>query len=117
MDMDDITGDIYGRIFRVTSLDSISIELIEIDPEILDPVGRSKIEMALDLSSQPGFVPIGRITSLTPRVAEAYAHTTRKTLIRDIHDLIDKGVVEKSEEGVRAKREAILSFLPIRKMS
>jgi len=48
-------------------------------------------------------------------MATAYAKKTRKTMVRDINKLIDMGLIERTKEGVRAKREIILAFLPARK--
>jgi Fic family protein len=72
--------------------------------------------LALDLSSSTDEpVRISKIPEISTRMAAAYAKKTRKTMIRDINKLIDIGLMERTKEGVRAKREIILAFLPSRK--
>jgi Fic family protein len=70
--------------------------------------------LALDLSQQPEEVPFDRLRLLTPRIAKAYSGKTSKTLSRDLKMLIDIGLVEKRASGYRAKKEVILSFLPVK---
>jgi DNA-binding HxlR family transcriptional regulator len=40
---------------------------------------------------------------------------TGRTLFRDLKELEQTGLIERTAEGVRAKREIILAFLPWRK--
>ena len=68
--------------------------------------------LVLDLSRESGSVPIGSMTGINPRITNEYAHKTRKTLIRDLNELMRLGLIEKGPEGYRAKLEIILSFLP-----
>jgi Fic family protein len=72
--------------------------------------------LALDLSfitDEP--IRISKIPEISTRMAAAYAKKTRKTMVRDINKLIDMGLFERTKEGIRAKREVILAFLPARK--
>ncbi len=72
--------------------------------------------LALDLSSSTDEpVRISKIPEISTRMAAAYAKKTRKTMIRDINKLINIGLMERTKEGVRAKRKIILAFLPSRK--
>jgi Fic family protein len=72
--------------------------------------------LALDLSfATDESIGISRIPEISMRMATAYAKKTRKTLVRDINTLINMGLMERTKEGVRAKREIILAFLPARK--
>jgi len=71
--------------------------------------------LALDLGSESGWVQIGRITELTPRLAKSYASKTPKTVQRDINNLAMMGLIAREGKQVRAKRELIFSFLPLRK--
>jgi len=48
-------------------------------------------------------------------MAVSYATKTRKTMVRDVNRLINMGLIERTDEGIRAKREVILAFLPARK--
>lgn len=71
--------------------------------------------LALDLSVKGGPVPISEITELTPRLAKAYAGKTAKTVQRDVNALEKLGLVAREGRQVRARREIILSFLPLRR--
>lgn len=71
--------------------------------------------LALDLGDVADPVPVGKLNELTPRLAKAYASKTTKTLQRDLGALEKLGLIERTPQGVRAKREVILAFLPWRK--
>ncbi len=58
------------------------------------------------------FVPRARLTTLTPRLTDAYSGKGRKTVTRDLNALAKHELIERTTRGVRARREAILSFLP-----
>ncbi len=58
------------------------------------------------------FVSRGNLTTLTPKLASAYSGKGRKTVTRDLNALEDRGLIERTAAGVRARREVILSFLP-----
>jgi Fic family protein len=74
--------------------------------------------LALDLSfSTDESIRISKIPEISTRMATAYAKKTRKTMVRDINKLINMGLMERTKEGVRAKREIILAFLPARKFN
>lgn len=57
----------------------------------------------------------GKINELTPRLAKAYAGISAKTLQRDLAAVEEMGLVERGADGVLAKREVILAFLPWRR--
>ena len=72
--------------------------------------------LALDLSFQTDEpIRISNIPEISIRMAAAYVKKTRKTMVRDVNKLIDLGLMERKKDGVRAKREIILAFLPSRK--
>jgi Fic family protein len=72
--------------------------------------------LALDLSfATDESIRISKIPETSTRMAAAYAKKTKKTMIRDVNKLINMGLMERTKEGVRAKREVILAFLPARK--
>jgi Fic family protein len=74
--------------------------------------------LALDLSlSTDASVRLAKIPEISTRMAATYAKKTRKTLVRDVNTLIGMGLLEKTKEGIRAKREVILAFLPARKFT
>lgn len=70
--------------------------------------------LALDLGMQTGWVQIGTIPELTPRLAKAYANRTSKTLQRDLNRLAGMGIIIREPKQVRARRELIFAFLPLR---
>jgi cell filamentation protein, protein adenylyltransferase len=72
--------------------------------------------LALDLSSATDkSIRISEIPEISTRMAAAYAKKTRKTMVRDVNKLISMGLMERTKEGVRAKREVILAFLPAKR--
>ncbi len=74
--------------------------------------------LALDLSFQTDEpIRISKIPEVSTRMATAYAKKTKRTLARDVNKLIDMGLMERTKDGIRAKRELILAFLPARKFS
>jgi Fic family protein len=68
-------------------------------------------DLALALPSDE-FVPRSQLTTLTPRLAEAYATKKSKTVTRDLNALEEKELIERGPKGIRARREVMLSFLP-----
>ena len=70
--------------------------------------------LVLDLSDKKGFIPIPELLQLSPRVAAAYAKKTRRTLARDVNALVKMRLVFSTSKGVRARKQKILAFLPIK---
>ncbi len=68
--------------------------------------------LVLDLSRTKDPVPLPKIRQISPRIAESYANKTAKTITRDINILTSMGLVKWTLEGLRAKREIVLAFLP-----
>jgi predicted transcriptional regulator len=60
-------------------------------------------------------VQTAKITELTPRLAKAYANKTPKTVQRDLNTLAAMELIERETKQVRARRELIFAFLPLRK--
>ncbi|MCX5868363.1 MAG: Fic family protein [Proteobacteria bacterium] len=73
--------------------------------------------LALDLGAKGDWVQIPEITELTPRLAKAYAGKTSKTVKRDLNVLKTMELIVMEGRKIRAKREIIQSFLPLRKIS
>jgi Fic family protein len=76
-----------------------------------------KRRLVLDLSSvttDDGWVPVSKIAELTPKLAQAYAGKTAKTLTRDLNAVVEMGLVERAHYSVRANKRLILAFLPAR---
>jgi len=72
--------------------------------------------LVLDLSSQSGFISISKIREISPRVSASFATKKRRTISRDINELVSMDLIEHTKEGVRAKKEKILAFLPDRRI-
>jgi len=70
--------------------------------------------LVLDLSAKDTPIPLNQIRLISTRLAEAYATKKSKTIARDINELITMDLIEKTPEGIRARREKILAFLPAR---
>ncbi len=71
--------------------------------------------LVLDLTKSEKPVPPTMLPNLSPNLAREYAGRTRRTLLRDLDALIEMGLIDRTSEGVRAKKETIQAFLPWRK--
>lgn len=71
--------------------------------------------LVLDLSGSEGPVPFNKLTTLSARVALDYKDRTYRTLLRDVKALQKMNLIKRNKNGLwEAKRETILSFLPVR---
>lgn len=71
---------------------------------------RRQRQLALAISNKGQIIPKSEIRELSPRVAESYASKTAKTISRDLNSLVKMDIIEIRIEGVRAKKEKMLSF-------
>jgi Fic family protein len=72
--------------------------------------------LVIDLSQIEEPVPVSSIRHISPRIAEAYASKTEKTVRRDLNALESMNLIVKSRDGVKAHKEVMLAFLsPARK--
>lgn len=71
--------------------------------------------LALDLGQRREWVEISEVDELTPRIAKAYAGKSPKTLQRDLNDLLVLDLVQRKPGKVRAHREVIHAFRPLRR--
>lgn len=71
--------------------------------------------LALDLSRTKAPVLREDLRGLSPRMAQAYAAKTDKTLTRDLNALMKLDLVVREEKGFRARKELILAFLPAKR--
>jgi Fic family protein len=71
--------------------------------------------LALDLGMKNDWVQVSEVKELSPRLAAAYAIKTAKTVQRDLNALLAMGLIAREGNKIRARREIILSFLPLRK--
>tara|TARA_R110001592_G_scaffold286949_1_gene555594 strand:- start:73 stop:1275 length:1203 start_codon:yes stop_codon:yes gene_type:complete len=69
-------------------------------------------DLVLELSKQKGFVPRREIRNLSAKVATHYAGKTARTVDRDLTEVVAMGLVERTDQGVRALKETVLQFLP-----
>jgi Fic family protein len=72
---------------------------------------RRRRELVLSLPTKAA-VRRAEIARLTPELAALYAGKQAKTVTRDLNALEEMGLIERSAEGVRAKSEVMLGFLP-----
>lgn len=79
------------------------------------PAKSRQRNLLLDLASKSEPVPMDAIRSISPRVAEAYAGKTTKTVTRDLNELMKMNLVSRDEGGYRARLESILAFLPAKR--
>ena len=64
------------------------------------------------MTAQSAPLAPAQVRHVSPRIAEAYAGKTDKTVQRDINALVNMGLVERTPTGIRVKRELLLAFLP-----
>jgi cell filamentation protein, protein adenylyltransferase len=72
---------------------------------------RRQLIFALSKMSEP--VPVSKLPEIDTRLAVAYAGKTPKTLSRDVNELIEMGLLVKTKNRVRARKEAIFGLLPV----
>lgn len=72
--------------------------------------------LVLDLSSTDKPVLPSNIIELSPRLARSYANRTPRTIQRDLNALEKMNLIERKPEGISAKKETILAFLPWKKI-
>ena len=77
------------------------------------PADVRRRHLVLDLSEQDRPIRRQQLRMLTPRLAEAYATKTDKTLSRDLNALEEMDLVRRDSDGVVANKEKILAFLPL----
>jgi len=68
--------------------------------------------LAFDGTAWPKTVLFSELRYITPRIAEAYAGLTDKTLARDMNALVKMGLAVRDKERIRARPETMLAFLP-----
>jgi Fic family protein len=79
-------------------------------------IRRRTLLLALPWQGPDHFTPVHALDRLNTDLTAMYATRTSKTLTRDIHALLDQGLVVLSEDsaGIRPCIEQLFSFLPIR---
>jgi hypothetical protein len=92
--------------------DHVSHTLTESGTRDSSEVRMRRRELVEALTDAGSPVPLSGIASRTASLASVYARKTRKTLTRDVHALQELGLVEATREGVRARMDTMLAFLP-----
>lgn len=73
-------------------------------------------QLVLDLARKYEPVPMDKIREISPKVAESYAGKTRKTIVRDLNELMTAGLITfEPGVGYRVSIEAIFAFLPAKR--
>lgn len=70
--------------------------------------------LVLALGAGEGWVSVSDPGSLSPELAEAYRGKTAKTIQRDLGVLEDMGLIVREARRIRARREVVRAFLPLR---
>lgn len=73
---------------------------------------RRQLALVLALGEKNKPVPRGELRRINAKVAELYAGKTAKALSRDLNALRRRGLISSQQQGIRAKKEIILAFLP-----
>ena len=73
--------------------------------------GIRRRQLAVDLTEAPEPVPIVHLRYISPRIAEAYAGKTDRTIRRDVNALERMRLIRRSDEGVEINRERMMAFL------
>lgn len=68
--------------------------------------------LALDLTESVEPVALSKIRHISPRMAEAYAGKTEKTVMRDVNYLVKAGLLRKTAQGISVNMEIMHAFLP-----
>lgn len=71
-------------------------------------------QLALELGKLKDWVKASHIGDLSPLLARLYAKKTAKTLSRDLNALEDLDLIARADGKIRARREIILAFLPLK---
>jgi hypothetical protein len=70
--------------------------------------------LLIDIFEKESPVLISEIDQLSPKLAKAYAQMTARTLFRDVEALEEEGLLIREGKTVRANRDLIASFLPLK---
>ena len=76
------------------------------------PTDIRRRQLVLGLTAKVEPVPLAQLRYISPRIAEAYAGKTDKTVQRDVNRLVEMGLVKYSNKGVQIRRERMSAFRP-----
>ncbi len=77
----------------------------------VSPTDLRRRQLVVDLSEETEPVPIVRLRYLSPRIAEAYAGKTDRTIRRDVNVLERMDLIRRNYEGIEINRELMSAFL------
>ncbi|MYC23747.1 MAG: Fic family protein [Caldilineaceae bacterium SB0662_bin_25] len=75
------------------------------------PTDLRRRQLVVDLSEETEPVPIVQLRYLSPRIAEAYAGKTDRTIRRDVNVLERMDLIRRNFEGIEINRELMSAFL------
>ena len=99
-----------GRIQLAIAWEHLVFETFHAEPPTGANARRRMLVFALGAAEHP--VPKSAIPELTPALARAYATRTAKTLTRDLNWLLDRDLVQRTNQGYRARVDRLRSFQP-----
>ena len=67
--------------------------------------------LAIDLIGQKNDILLSKVRHITPRIAEAYANKTVKTLQRDVNALEELGLIVRTSTGIRPNNSFMSAFI------
>jgi Fic family protein len=73
---------------------------------------RRRRSLVIDMSGMGSPVQQSNVRHISPKIAEAYASLTEKTLTRDINALIELKLIVKTPDGLIANKNLMRAFLP-----
>jgi Fic family protein len=79
-------------------------------PNSVADARRRDLVLALSKKIEP--IPVAQLRYISPRIAEAYANKTQKTVQRDLNELEEMKLIKKTSEGVIANMEIMRAFIP-----
>jgi len=87
-------------------------------PELPSETDKRRRDLALEITLWHGgeVIPHHVLRDMSGKTVRMYAGKTNRTIQRDLNILADMGLVAISKDGVRARRERILQFLPLRRV-
>lgn len=75
-------------------------------------VGRRQRTLVLELSRHEKPIPKSQLRGLSADIAVAYRDRTDRAIDRDVDALVRRGLIARTNKGIRARTETILAFLP-----
>jgi Fic family protein len=78
-----------------------------------ESVTKRRRTLALELSRRPQPVPEEKAEELRQVLIDVYRDKTTKTVLRDLKELVELKLIEKTEQGYQALVSRILAFVPV----